>query len=362
MLYKRNLLFCFLLLLAGSLYAQDQLELGAIYSIKVHTPDKPLRGYAFGTEFAFNFDMANNKADYVRLLNIKSIDLAGSYRNFQYVSLKVQPPQDLRLGSAYSLLGRLDIQIFKFSKTQLFFCPAFGFSYVSQTFFTNGNPLIGSHLNLGAQLGFKVSTPLSNTFAIKAGADIFHFSNVAYFTPNYGVNSNSISLSLVKILPTTLIKNDYAIQDYAKNSLELSVDIGRRGASRSNKGYYKSGLYAGYSYRLSTLISLKTGLDAIYYHSVFDPNHVEETSQGYGTSYDRWRTGLNAGVDIWLGHFAILGDYGYYLHFKSTYPTKWYWNAGLKYHVRPWLAVQGKAYINHTQADVLGLGLLFKVR
>jgi hypothetical protein len=191
-----------LILVINHALAQDQVEGSAFYGFKVHTPDRRLDGHTFGAELAYNFDMSNNKADYIRLLNIRSIDLAASYRNFDRVSIRSLPDKPVGLGDAYSIFGRLDIGVLKLGKLQLLLAPAFGFSYATQTFFTGGNPLIGSHLNMGAQIGLKLFTPLSKTMALKTGVDIFHFSNAAFFTPNYGINSNCVSLSLVKILPT----------------------------------------------------------------------------------------------------------------------------------------------------------------
>jgi hypothetical protein len=364
---KRLLTTCLLTFLLANAFAQDvkdQIEVSGIYGLKIFTPEKfNLAGHPTAGEIAYNFNTTDSKADYIRLLNIKSVDIAATYRSFSDVMVTNPPSAKGALGNAYAVLARLDIELLKVGETQLLLSPAFGLAYVTQTYFTNGNPIIGSHVNFASQAGLKIYTPISSSIGVKAGIDIFHFSNVAYEVPNYGVNSYNVSLTLVKTLNThvPILQSDSSAK-LKRSSFEISADIGRRGIFRKTDGLYRTGLYAGYSYRLNPLLSLKTGFDAMYYYSVFDPNRYGDTYQGYGTSYDRWRTGVSVGVDLWLGNLAILADYGHYLHFNSNVPTKWYWNAGIKYHVLPWLAIQGKGYFHHTQADVLGIGLLARIQ
>lgn len=59
----------------------------------------------------------------------------------------------------------------------------------------------------------------------------------------------------------------------------------------------------------------------MYYDQVLDLKHFDETFQYYGASYDKWRVGLSAGTDIWLGRLVIMANFGRYLHYNSYYPT-----------------------------------------
>ena len=363
---KKFYLLYMLFFIFSDAFAQNNnaLELSGLYGLSSFTAEKySLPGHIAGAEAVYHFSTANNKADYVRLLNISSIDVVGGYRSFHSITITNDPGSKKgALGGVYTLMGRLEIPFIKAGATQVIFTPGFGFAYATQTYFTNGNPLVGSHLNLGAQAGVKIRTPISNSTAIQAGIDIFHYSNGAVKVPNNGINTVEASLGIVQDVSTPKpAEGAKKPEEYFKHSFEFGLDIGRRGVYKSTQGFYKSGLYAGYNYRLSPIFSLKAGADAVYYYTVFDPNNYAVTYQYSGTSYDRWRVGLSLGADLWLGRLAVMANYGYYLHYRSTKPTKTYWTPGLKYFVLPWMALQAKAYIHGSDCDYLGGGLIFQV-
>jgi hypothetical protein len=147
--------------------------------------------------------------------------------------------------------------------------------------------------------------------------------------------------------------------NYQKHSFDIGANIGRRGAYQSKDGYFRTGLYAGYNYRLNPILALGTGIDAVYYHSVFNPADYSRTYQSYATSYDHWRVGAAIGPDLWMGNLAVMAKYGYYLYYNSFRKVNTYWTAGLKYKVLDYLAVQAKIYVHHTEADYAGAGFMF---
>ena len=349
---------------ASAQSTSNQLEISGLYGISSFTAEKyKLPGHLVGGEAVYHFNMANNKADYVRLLNISSIDVVGSYRNLHSITITNDPGSKKgALGEVYALMGRLEIPFIKAGATQFIFTPGFGFAYSTQTYFTNGNPLVGSHINLAAQAGVKVKTPVSASTSIQAGIDIFHYSNGAYRVPNNGINTVEASVGIVQDINTSAtITGEHASDQYYKHSFEFGADIGRRGVYKSKQGFYKSGFSAAYNYRVNPVFSLKGGADAVYYYTVFDPNNYEVTYQYNGTSYDRWRVGLSLGGDLWLGRFAVMANYGYYLHYKSTKPIHTYWTPGLKYYFLPWAAIQAKAYIHGSDCDYVGGGIMLRV-
>lgn len=119
-------------------------------------------------------------------------------------------------------------------------------------------------------------------------------------------------------------------------------------------------MFASYNYRISPVLGLKAQFDAVYYYTTYDPNDIAGTDQYFGTSYDKWRTGVSLGADIWLGKLAITANYGYYLHYRSTHPIKFYWMPGFKYFVTPAIGLQVKTYINKNSADFTGVGLIYR--
>jgi len=167
-----------------------------------------------------------------------------------------------------------------------------------------------------------------------------------------------LSLGLISGLKNTPRDWKENKPDNLRGFFEIGADIGYRGAFKSTAEDWKSGLYAGYNYKINHILSLKLGTDAVYYYTPFIG--TVETFQYYATSYDRWRLGVGLGTDIWLGKLAVTGNYGYYLKYNSYYPIKWYWTAGLKYYLNSWLGIQGKMYSHKSQADYAGFGLLFR--
>jgi hypothetical protein len=137
---------------------------------------------------------------------------------------------------------------------------------------------------------------------------------------------------------------------------------------------YKSGLYAGYTYRLSSLIGLKLGLDAVYYYTTLDTvqdvHHFYATFQELASSYDSWRVGASIGGDIYLGRVVFDANYGEYLHFHSyeglkgfhPNPPNWYWDFGGKYFITPSFAIEAKQYLHRTEADFVGIGFLYRFK
>ncbi|OOQ58449.1 acyloxyacyl hydrolase [Mucilaginibacter pedocola] len=361
-----------LLLLCKQLAAQtantNSFEINAIHGLSSFTAEfYKMPGHLKGLEASYRFNMGNNKAPYIRLLNIENIDIVGGFRNFNSVSIIDSNDVETKpIGQVYSVLGRLEIPIVKFGRGRLVFAPAIGLAYATGTYFTNGNPLIGSHINLASQAGLFISAPLSNSVGLKGGIDIFHYSNGAVKVPNNGINSVEVSLGLIQNLntpgPQTSSK---AFSTFYKHSFEFGFDVGRRGVQKAEGGLYKTGLSAAYNYRVGNALSLKAGADAVYYFSLYHPDddpktNLEPSYQYHGSSFDRWRYGLSAGFDLWLGRLAIMANTGYYLHYRSTTPIHTYWMPGIKYYMLPWMALQVKSYIHGSDCDYLGGGLIFR--
>jgi hypothetical protein len=356
-----------LLFVAYSSFAQDNrnsVEITPLAGVKIFSAEKnTLKGNIWGAEAAYHFNMTENKANYVRIFNIKSLDAVLTYHNMEQVVVNGDPTTKGLLGSTVGLLGRFEIGLLKVGPTQLLLTPGAGVLYSTQTYFTdNRNPIVGSHINFAAQTGLKLYTAVSSSTGIQAGFDIYHYSNGAVRLPNNGVNTYSVSLGVVQKVDQTGPATQSNDEGYnQKHSFEIGGDIGARGVFKSREVFYKSGLYAGYNYRLSPVISLKVGVDAVYYFTVFNPDDYLRTFQSDGTSYDRWRVGTSIGTDVWFGKLALMANYGRYLHYRTFFVNKWYWTAGLKYYVKPWVALQARGYIHRTQADYVGYGLLFRI-
>jgi hypothetical protein len=364
-MYRTFLSLLFLSALFSSVYAQEKtysnsIEISPQVSVGVFTANRKLTGTAYGGEILYHINTVDNTSKWMQSMRLKSIDLIFNYKNMRDVRL-VDDPKEGLFGDSYALLAGLNVSVLKLGKTELLFSPAFGVGYAAKTFFTNGNPLIGSHTNFTSRAGLKIATWVSQSTQITAGIDILHYSNAAVRVPNNGMNTANVSLGIVQAIGKNIAPDSSKASDFQhrKHSFDIGVNMGRRGVYQSKEGYFRTGLYAGYNYRLSPILALSSGVDAVYYHSVFDPNDFNRTYQSFATSYEHWRVGAAIGPDIWMGRLALMMKYGYYLHYNSYRDNHTYWTAGMKYSELDWEAVQAKIYIHKTEADFVGFGFIF---
>ena len=269
-------------------------------------------------------------------------------------------------GQAYGVAGHMDFRILSLGSASLDLRPGIGLSYLSKTFFTDKrNRFIGSHLNEIIKLDLLFQVPASSTVDLTAGAGFLHYSNGGMSIPNGGINMLSISTGL-RLKKNDLEKKEYATRyrNLNRSTFELNVGIGRRGVYESHKGLLKSGLYAGYNLYINEIMTLKSGFDAVYYYTAFDPapGRDIQTFQYYGTSYDKWRTGLTLGPEISLWRLSLNAQAGKYLHYNSYYKDiNWFWTTGLTYYLSPRVGVQAKTYFHGNQADFINYGLVLKL-
>jgi len=380
--------------LANAQTATNSIGISAFTGLKMFTADSVLKGNTWGIEGVYHLNMADNKADWVKMLNVRSIDLAFSYRNYQNVYLSKQPKTSVGfLGDYYGALAKLNISLASVGKTELLLNPGFGFGYATETYYTDNNPLVGSHINFTAQLGLKIETPITSSTKLWIGADLYHYSNAAFKLPNYGVNSINASFGIDQDISTPATQGaKKPFQNYKKHSFELGLNIGHRGLVQDGPGLtsagyedrlayqktatsklYKSGIYVGYNYRLNPVLSLRAGVDAVYYFTTLDSlkdlHHYYATYQELGSSYDRFRVGMSLGAELWMGRFSFPVNYGYYLHYhyfeptnnKNYSPPNTYWTFGARYYFTQHFALEAKQYLHRTQADFVGFGFIVKI-
>lgn len=337
-----------------------------------------LTGNIWGVSAGYNFSMDNNNSYWARALDAKNVVLAFSYINMKDAAIVGSPQPRGILGEAFNVQGQLDLTLFNINKIRVALLPGFGLSYVTETFRTNDNRLIGSHINMNTGLGMKVEIPFTGSTKIVVGADIFHFSNTAYKLPNNGINFINTSVGVVTGLHTYEKERKRTFNESAKKgAFEFGIGVGHRGlqqqfgvgsislADSLERKFGTSklnnvGMLLGYNYRLNPLLSIKTASDIVYYTTTFDRPNYRTTTQEYGTSKDKFSVGLSAGFDIWLNKLVFEASYGYYLHLNyfST-PVNTYWSAGVKYYVKPWVALEAKTHLHKAEAHYTNFGVLF---
>lgn len=340
----------------------DDLEVLPQIAIVTFTSKSKLIGKAYGGEIIYHINKAHGAAPWMRSLRVKSVDLIYNYKRMQDIKLDYYLFNGI-FADSHALMAGLNMRLANLGPLEALFSPAVGLTYVGETYYTNRNPITSSHINIGLRASLKLALPLTANTQLSGGIDIFHYSNGAYRVANNGMNLSSLGLGISRRIGSkkNTVPDTAMFETYKKHNLEIGIDMGRRGIFRSKKGVFRNGLYVGYSYRIGEVLALSSGFDAVYYHTVFDPNNYFYTHQSFGSSYDRIRLGMGIGADLWMGNLAAMFKSGYYLHYNSFTDTKTYWTAGLRYNFTKTFAAQGKIYLHGTEADYLGFGAIFNI-
>ena len=369
-LFRRIDVFGFLLLVISICFysntahsqvaAQNSLEFSPELSLRYFPAANNISGNSFGGEFIYHMAINEHSKDWQKKLKLNSTDFIFRYNSFQQLKINDLANQ---FANSYALLYGLNISILKYRFLQLNLSPGFGIGYTGKTIYTNENKIIGSHFNLYSRAALKAEIQLSVATKLSGGINFLHFSNAGTRVPNIGMNTSSISIGLIRYLksksPQKATPNTDNFKDtLTKHEFEFGANIGRRGVYKSTDGLYKAGFYTGYNYRLNTLLGLAVGLDAVYYHTVYDPARNSETYQSNATSLKPWRLGTAIGPDFYLGRSVLSLKYGYYLYFNSLKPINTYWSAGYKYHLYKSISLQSRLYVHKAEADYLGFGVV----
>lgn len=324
--------------------------------------DEKLSGTTIGGEIIYHINKENSTIPWISSLNISSIDFILNYKSGN--DIVINDEIHGKFGDSYALMTGVTVPLARGKNTGLYFSPGIGVAYAGQTWFTNENPLIASHFNFALAAALKARSSIIKNLALTAGVDAFHYSNAAMWVPNRGINSINLNLGILHYLNHNNPPSDAMLEasfesPLEKHTIEAGVNMGRRGINKSKKGLIKTGFYGGYSYRLNPIFGLSTGVDAVYYHTTYDPNRHEETYQSSASSFKRWRAGVAVGPDIWMGRLGLSVKYGQYLYYESLMPINNYWTAGIRYQLTDWAAIQAKTYLHKTQVDFMGFGLVF---
>lgn len=348
------------ILLWTASFAQHSLEVSPVAGLKVFSPGMfRLTGAGAGFDLAFNLSLEDRNAEWIRRLRVDDISFVAGYLDMRHVTISDSSASRGFLKQTYTLAAKMNNTLLEGRRLSLALSTGLGLTGSATSFFTDNNPLVGSRLNFFLLTGLRAKGRVSQTVSLVSSVNLAHYSNASIRVPNNGVNVIQGSLGVTYDFPAHDKKERKPTElDSLDQFFELAADIGRRGGWRSTFGNWKSGFSLTYNRKLNPVVSLKGGIDAVYYFSPFDG--TGETYQSYATSLTRWRSGIGAGVDIWMGKLAAGASYGYYLNYKSYHDVDAYWNAGMKYYLTRNLGLQFKGYFHRLHCDYLGGGIVVR--
>jgi len=337
---------------------KNYLEFNPQIAITAFTPDYQLTGPVYGAELTYHEGISQNAAQWKKMLHLKSLGFSFNYHDLSGVKI-VGDEGANKFGSSFAALAGFNVSLLRVGRLELLVSPAFGLSFQTRTFFTDGNLVIGSHLNFASRIGLRAQQELGTNTRLLTTIQVLHSSNGGFRVPNNGINLLNVGIGIAHDLKTSPNYGLFDRTSFKTHSFEFAIGVGRRGRYHHQENFYRSTLYGGYSYRLNPLVAFSLGVDAVYYYTIYNPNDHARTYQSYATSNSRWRVGATTGPDIWMGKLALSVKFGYYLYYNSLREVKVYESVGLRYQAFQHFSLFSKVFLHGTEADFASVGVAY---
>lgn len=169
-----------------------------------------------------------------------------------------------------------------------------------------------------------------------------------------------LKISFIFFFILSFARDIQAQEKDRKYHVEFSAGAGRRGMINRQEGVFRSTLSANFSMRIHPVVSLKLGLDALY----FDRTNENLLLAWSGKN---WAYGITAGSDFKMGRIIFSNGIGRYLQFDSVWEKnnpgdqiKYYTKIGFKYIITQHLLIGFMMRAHRAQADYIDFG--FSIR
>lgn len=195
------------------------------------------------------------------------------------------------------------------------------------------NRAIGSPLNIYIRLGFDVRTKISPESEIILEAGTSHFSNGKTRSPNYGINTGSISLGLNYFFnKANFILKDPEVPALDRRIIQsIQLSAGRKVYDNLLGNKYLSSTF---SYNAERFVNHKgkAGLGADIFYDGSIAEGLQEADGKPETSPEKLlRIGLHGSYNLRYKRFQPGIQVGYYIYSKYTVLTNIYTKISLQY-------------------------------
>ena len=381
------LVFLFLTLCLNA-QNRNAISMAVVYGNKVLDEN----GTYKGLNISYQFNTANNMADWTKQLNVKNINIEAGINDMSNITggcnltaYNAPIKNKSYLGSNITLTGGLDIGLIDLNRFKLMFSPGIGVAYATKTYFnTRGvNQMLGCHLNAMGTASIKLLIPVTNDVSVNMGAGISHISNSNTTCPNVGLNYVNSFIGITNYLgyatktapQFNVLTNTLSVEViagytrqattgfYQLKNVNLQLDHSYR---KPTKPIAKAAVSIDYNQKINNIIGLKTGADFVYSaktsplgNTTNDTTRFIETFQGkYTAIYHNLNVGISAGFDLYLGRLVLSANEGYFLggyesysyHSgadKFNYGNELYTTLSARYFVTPNLALEAKSFLSN---------------
>lgn len=265
------------------------------------------------------------------------------------------------LGNAYSARWFIDLPLNK--SRWLGLKMDLGAGYIEKPFSTFENihnSAIGSHMNVTLALGLYGRIKLGESFDLKPGIGIQHYSNGALKMPNSGINVAVAQVSLVyhqsRALPERIVKE----LEPSKIAYFVGSSFGLKEINPiGGKKYEVLNIYGQGIKRISPKSSLGAELGMNYNASLED--RMNEIEKGTGETADNYRIMISAIHQLHFDPFGLRFQVGTYIAPKFTEDGPVFFKYHVYYDFKDWQIFVGlKSHF--AKADNGEIGINYRIK
>lgn len=173
--------------------------------------------------------------------------------------------------------------------------------------------------------------------------------------------------NILSILIVILSFNELAFSQkfIDRSHVELGIGLGRRAYINSKSAMLRGTVYANHLYKINNVISIRHGLDAIYWDKKYDGIN-SGVGSGYlitSSSYEHFAYGYTLGSDFVMNKITFQLGMGKYLYYKqiAIYNYQFYSKFGFKYKINDVFYLTSTIRAHGTIADYIDFGLSIKI-
>jgi hypothetical protein len=273
---------------------------------------------------------------------------------------------DKILGSAHAFYGFMNAPLKRFGKLTLNIQCSAGAAYLPLKFDIDENHLnraIGSHMNVFIKLGADARFRIMPNAELVFGAGLSHFSNGKTASPNYGINTGTISAGmnyLFRSPGSTEVKPQFEkSQPLPRFTRSINLSAGTKVYDNLlNKKYLSSSVTFNIEKNFSYVSHAGFGAVIFYDSSIKEALKVEKGLTG--SDFKRLiRLGVHASYICRYKNFIAGIQLGHYLYSKYKVMTNVYNRISVQYLFTDNIAFSAAVKSHFGKADCLEYGITF---
>lgn len=275
------------------------------------------------------------------------------------------------IGSANAVFPFVSYPLLRDRKQEINFRVGLGLAYLTKHFDRLENYkyiAIGSHINAAINLMGEYRYYAHERFNFAAGIGITHFSNGSTKTPNYGINTPSLSLAFAYRLNKPSGYRQYKelprLNKFEFPGEQLFYTGGGFNIAYKDMGNEYSRTFMIYNFFAHAMVPFSykssAGIEFMANLNTSDPVVAERQGTILPGGYKKLRYGFGPVYHLQMADLKYNLGFGFYFH-KIMAPSVLYLNVGLNYRLYGQLWLNLLLRTHYGQADFVSLGLSYEM-